>query len=169
MGQRVDNKLSEAKENNIFSGLSLAGLPFEEMVVLARLILKDTGAGLFYTLEDVQDLRAFNAEGNVTSPLITDHGGLGGLGDSADHAWAFLVDGARVMTGTGDGFKDEDNMASDSAVAVASQQSIKKYVDDETQTLFGIDINGDLQPVTETQVDANFELDGNDDVMPQSA
>ncbi len=42
-----------------------------------------------------------------------------------------LADGSRVYTSTGLGFKDEDNMASDSAVATASQQSIKKYVDDE--------------------------------------
>lgn len=31
-------------------------------------------------------------------------------------------------------FKDEDNMASDSATALASQQSIKKYVDDQIDT-----------------------------------
>lgn len=39
-------------------------------------------------------------------------------------------DGTTAYTGTGDGFKDEDNMASDSATATSSQQSIKKYVDD---------------------------------------
>ena len=76
MGQRVDNKLSDAKINNVFAGLSLAGLPFEEMVVLARLILKDTAT---YTLEEVLDLRAYNIKGNITSPLITQHAGLGGL------------------------------------------------------------------------------------------
>jgi hypothetical protein len=76
MGQRVDNKLSDAKVNNVFSGLSLAGLPFQEMVVLARLILKDTAT---YTLEQVLDLRAYNIKGNITSPLITQHAGLGGL------------------------------------------------------------------------------------------
>lgn len=40
-------------------------------------------------------------------------------------------DGSVAYTGTGDGFKDEDNMSSDSATATASQQSIKKYVDDQ--------------------------------------
>jgi hypothetical protein len=30
---------------------------------------------------------------------ITDHGALTGLDDPADHAWAFLVDGSRAMTG----------------------------------------------------------------------
>ena len=38
-------------------------------------------------------------------------------------------DGSTVYTSTGDGFKDEDTMASNSAVATASQQSIKKYID----------------------------------------
>lgn len=38
-------------------------------------------------------------------------------------------DGSVAYTGTGDGFKDEDNMASDSATATASQQSIKAYSD----------------------------------------
>jgi len=84
MGQRVDNKLSDAKENNTFSGLTLTDLPFEEMVVLARLILKGTGSGVYYTLEEVLDLRVYNIKGNITSPLIPDHGGLAGLGDD-DH------------------------------------------------------------------------------------
>jgi len=42
-----------------------------------------------------------------------------------------LADGSRVYTSTGAGFKDEDDMVSDSAVATASQRSIKAYVDDE--------------------------------------
>lgn len=40
-----------------------------------------------------------------------------------------LADGSRVYTGTGVGFIDEDNMVSDSAVATASQQSVKAYID----------------------------------------
>jgi len=45
----------------------------------------------------------------------------------------------------------------------------KKYVDDNDQTLFEVDVNGGLMPVTDTQIDANFELDGNDDIQPQAA
>ena len=41
-------------------------------------------------------------------------------------------DGASVT-----GIKDEDNMASDSAVKLATQQSIKKYVDDQTSVVLG--------------------------------
>jgi hypothetical protein len=34
--------------------------------------------------------------------------------------------------------------------------------------LFDIDINGDLEPVTSVQSDNNYELDGNDDIMPKA-
>jgi hypothetical protein len=98
MGQRTDTTLANAKLNNQFNGLSLSGMPFEEMVVLARLILKESGGGIFYTLEEVLDLRATNQIGNITTPLITDHGGLGGLGDD-DHPLYLLIDGTRSMTG----------------------------------------------------------------------
>ncbi|KKM22483.1 hypothetical protein LCGC14_1624900 [marine sediment metagenome] len=37
--------------------------------------------------------------GGGTSATPTDHGGLTGLGDTADHAWATLVDGTRAFTG----------------------------------------------------------------------
>ena len=94
MGQREDTTLSQARMNNIFSGLSLSGLPVQELVLIARLIIKETGSGVFYTLEEVLDLRGTNIGGNITSPLITDHGGLGGLNDSGDHMWAMLGTGA---------------------------------------------------------------------------
>lgn len=35
--------------------------------------------------------------------------------------------------------------------------------------LFEIDINGDLEPVTDVQTDAYYELDANDDIMPKAA
>lgn len=93
MGQRIDNTFAAAKVNNIFSGLSLAGLPFEELIVLARLLLKDTGSGVYYTLEEVLDLRAQALGGNITSPLITQHAGLGGLAwSAAGHTFDAAVD-----------------------------------------------------------------------------
>lgn len=106
MGQRVDNKLSDAKVNNIFSGLSLTGLPFQEMAVLARLILKDTGSGVYYTLEEVLDLRAYNIKGNITSPLITQHAGLGGLdfasaGHSGFQAFGAVLDDLNTLGAVG--------------------------------------------------------------------
>ena len=41
-----------------------------------------------------------------------------------------MVDNDQIV-GVADGFKDEDNMVSDSATAFSSQQSIKKYVDNK--------------------------------------
>ncbi|KKK63186.1 hypothetical protein LCGC14_2996810, partial [marine sediment metagenome] len=55
------------------------------------------------------------------------------LGVTAN-ADAVNKDGSTAYTGTGDGFKDEDDMTSDSAVATASQQSIKAYVDTQSST-----------------------------------
>lgn len=44
-------------------------------------------------------------------------------------------------------FKDEDDMASNSATAVASQQSLKKYVDDQIDTTVG---SGAFNPLSES-------------------
>jgi hypothetical protein len=101
MGQRTDNLLAQAKENNVFSGLVLAGMPFQELVVVARVIVKNVAGSPYYSIEDITDLRATNAQGNVTSPLITDHGGLGGLADD-DHAQYLLADGTRALVGAWD-------------------------------------------------------------------
>ena len=35
--------------------------------------------------------------------------------------------------------------------------------------LFEVDINGDLEPVTDSVNDQYYELDGNDDIMPKAA
>lgn len=59
---------------------------------------------------------------------VPDHDALGGLADD-DHTQYLRTDGSRAYSGVGNGFKDEDNMASNSATAAASQQSIKAYVD----------------------------------------
>jgi hypothetical protein len=50
------------------------------------------------------------------------------LADVADLTAYVRHDGSTAYTGTGAGFKDEDNMASDSDTATASQQSIKAYI-----------------------------------------
>ena len=44
-------------------------------------------------------------------------------------AFVGMVDATQIVE-TPAGFKDEDDMASNSATAFCSQQSIKKYVDD---------------------------------------
>ena len=44
------------------------------------------------------------------------------------------INGTTPFTSTGAGFKDEDDMISDSPVAVASQQSIKAFVESQMGT-----------------------------------
>lgn len=64
------------------------------------------------------------------------------INEDASFSDYILADGSRVYTSDGDGFKDEDNMASNSDVATASQQSIKAYVDDTASDLVsGLTVN----------------------------
>ena len=77
--------------------------------------------------------------GGGTSATPTDHGGLTGLGDTADHAWALLVDGTRAFTG-------EQSMGTNKLTNVvdpgANQDAAtKKYADDMGQTAGG-DLGG---------------------------
>jgi len=37
-----------------------------------------------------------------------------------------------------------------------------------SSTLFAIDVNGDLEPVTDVATDEYYELDGSDDIMPKA-
>jgi len=39
---------------------------------------------------------------------------------------------------------------------------------DGTMGLFEVDLAGGLMPITETEFDDNFELDGSDDIMPKA-
>ena len=71
-------------------------------------------------------------------------------------------DGSTAYTATGAGFKDEDNMTSDSAVATASQQSIKKYVDDNV----GI---GSVVEDTTPQLGGDLDLNGKNIDFPTTA
>ena len=71
-----------------------------------------------------------------TPTLIATHSDLTGL-SADDHTQYFLASGSRAITSSagGAGFKNEDDMASNSAVAMASQKSIKSYVDNNTSNL----------------------------------
>lgn len=79
----------------------------------------------------------------IIGPTESDHGELTGLTDD-DHTRYIDVDGTRVYTGYGDGFKDQDNMASNSDVATASQQSIKAYVDADVVFAANLVSNGNF-------------------------
>lgn len=98
MGQREDNTQSDAEANNVFSGLVLTSAPYEEMIVLARVILKSTAGAPYYEIDSILDLRATNSTGTVIAPVVADHGGLIGLTDD-DHTQYSLVDGTRAFTG----------------------------------------------------------------------
>ena len=64
---------------------------------------------------------------------------------------------------SGTAFKDEDNMASDSATALASQQSIKAYVDGKSHTALTGSTDNQITTVTGAnaiQGEANLTFDG---------
>jgi hypothetical protein len=133
MGQRIDNTLAQARANNVFSGMSLSGLPFTEMVLLARLLLVDTGSGVYYTLEEITDLRSTNAQGTVTTPLITDHGGLGGLSDDDHTQYALLAGrtGGQTLSGSDTTSEDltlEDNSVDNNTITVTQMRTAHTHV-----------------------------------------
>jgi len=66
----------------------------------------------------------------------------------------------------------DGTLAGNSDVYIPTQKAVKTYVDTEVAEfmgLFEIDINGDLEPVTESITDQYYELDGSDDIMPKAA
>lgn len=142
MGQNESNTIAGARNDNVLDTLSFGTLPFAEMKILHRLILRTDGG----TIESL-DLRATsNLPGGTFVP--TSHGSLSGLGND-DHTIYILADGTRAISGPittdtiniattkmltfVDGgsvniIKDEDDMASDDENALVTQQSIKAYV-----------------------------------------
>jgi len=105
-------------------------------------ILTAIGPPLVWTLVYTDIAEQMVAAAHTWAELQTVDGGIDG-GEDADitlNTDKFTVDaetGNTVVAGSltlaslaGDGFLDEDDMASDAADKAASQQSIKKYVDD---------------------------------------
>tara|TARA_Y100000310_G_scaffold233219_1_gene236075 strand:+ start:2354 stop:3271 length:918 start_codon:yes stop_codon:yes gene_type:complete len=117
------------------SGLIIDNTDGDEFVRLPSLSTAETGTAL-----DAAGDMAYDEQTNTPKYFngsavknLADHGDMNGLADD-DHTQYSRTDGTRAFTGTGNGFKDEDNMVSDSAVAAASQQSIKKFVEDTVAT-----------------------------------
>ena len=118
-------------------------LPLEEIVPVGSVIFKSgnfanavksitvsTEAG-----DNYADLRAASLK--ASGGKIISHSALADL--LADtHGQYSRTDGTRAFTGTGAGFRDEDNMASNDATATASQQSVKKYTDDNVEEAIGL-------------------------------
>jgi hypothetical protein len=94
MGQRTDTILADARANNTYESLNLGTLPSNEMKLLYRIILRDTGSPPSYI--ETQDYRSVsNLPGGTY--VATDHGTLTGLTDD-DHTQYVLADGTRAMT-----------------------------------------------------------------------
>ena len=74
MGQREDKKLIDARANNKYESLTLGTLPFEEMKLLYRVILKNDAT----PYEETQDLRAVSNLPAGTY-IATQHNALTGL------------------------------------------------------------------------------------------
>ena len=98
MGQRQDTTLANARENNTYESLTLGTLPYKEMKLLYRVILRSTGSPPTYT--ETQDLRAVSnlPAGTYVATL---HGVLSGLTND-DHTQYLLADGTRALAGAWD-------------------------------------------------------------------
>lgn len=81
VGQRQDNNLTNARANNVYTSLSLTGLPFAEFKILYRVLIRNVGGTPTYV--ETQDLRIVNNMSGGTYVGI-DHGTLTGLTDN-DH------------------------------------------------------------------------------------
>jgi hypothetical protein len=99
MGQRVDTTLKNARANNRFESLSLGNLPFKEMKLLYRVILRNTGTPpTFIETEDLRNIS--NLPGGTY--VATAHNVLTGLTTGDDHTQYLLADGTRALSGAWD-------------------------------------------------------------------
>lgn len=98
MGQRQDTTLANARANNTYESLSFGTLPFKEMKLLYRVILRSTGSPPTYT--ETQDYRAISNLPAGTY-IATAHGVLTGLLND-DHTQYLLANGTRALAGAWD-------------------------------------------------------------------
>jgi hypothetical protein len=96
MGQRQDNKLKDARTNNTYESLSFGELPFWEMKILYRVILRSTGSPPTYV--ETLDLRAVSNLPAGTY-IATAHATLTGLTTGNDHSQYLLADGTTALAG----------------------------------------------------------------------
>ena len=66
--------------------------------MLCRIIINESGAGVFYTIEEITDFRGQASQGGASAPLTSDHGAMAGLGDD-DHAQYLLLSGRAPVLG----------------------------------------------------------------------
>ncbi len=120
MGQRQDVKLSDARANNTYESLVFGELPFEEMKVLFRVILRSTGSPP--TFVEVQDLRSLS---NIPAGtfVATDHAVLTGLLNDNHTQYPLLAGriGGQILAGsdtTGEDLTLKDNTIDNNTITV---------------------------------------------------
>lgn len=98
MGQRQDTLIANARANNTYESLSLGELPFAEMKLLYRVILRNTGTPPTW-IENAD----YRSVANVPSGtyVATSHSTLTGLTND-DHTQYILADGTRALAGAWD-------------------------------------------------------------------
>ena len=131
MGQRNDDNITQAKNNNAWSDLELTGLPVVEMRPLYRVIFE---ADSVFTntvnarLIDILDIRG--NVGVVSGVSQNDHGNLYGLADD-DHLQYVHIDNDRTINAT-------HTFTASPVVPTPTtdyQAATKKYVDDGLSNL----------------------------------
>ncbi len=119
MGQRQDTTIANARTNNTFVSLSFGTLPFKEMKLLYRVILRKSGATATY--QEAQDYRSTS---NVSSGayVATDHGILTGLADDDHLIYGLLAgrSGGQTLYGS--------NVASEGITIESTSDATKGYV-----------------------------------------
>ena len=128
MGQRQDALIANARTNNKYESLTLGTLPYQEMKLLYRVILRNTGSPPTYT--EVQDLRNVT---NVSSGtyVATAHNVLTGLSIGDDHTqYALLAGrvGGQTLIGSDTTAEDltlKDNSIDNNTITVT--QAISAY------------------------------------------
>ncbi len=135
MGQRTDNTISDARENNTFEDLDLTGLPSLEMLLLARVILRNDATPFV----EIRDYRGslltgrstvLSGASNVAASITTDTTNFNGNLSVADTDVQAALDTLDDMTVTAgahaanhtDGTDDiQDATAGQKGVATTAQ------------------------------------------------
>ena len=106
----------------------------------ASKIVKRDGSGNF-SAGTITAALTGNVTGDVTGDVTGNVTGniSGAITGTTVSFSTSLSDGSITITG----FADEDDMSSDSAVKLPTQQSVKAYVDSQTSAAFDLDFEGD--------------------------
>ena len=168
----VRNSLAGSRSVLLFQGTYNAGRDLEIPAGVDMVVKFSGGGANAATVTDVYTkLRATE----ITTPSLTattadinggtiDNSVIGGSTAAAVTGTAIVANTSLNIAGDGatvTGIKDEDNMASNSATKLATQQSIKAYVDSQVgtvDTLSEVLANGNTTGGTDIAVSANDDI-----------